>query len=55
MFKYSLMSIIILFLIFIGILDILDKYPYEVSGGQKQIVAVARVLITNDSYITYSL
>ena len=26
--------------------DILDKYPYEVSGGQKQRAAVARALIT---------
>ena len=30
----------------IGISDILDKYPYEVSGGQKQRAAVARALIT---------
>ncbi len=29
----------------LGILDILDKYPYEVSGGQKQRAAVARALI----------
>lgn len=28
------------------ILDLLDKYPYEVSGGQKQRAAVARALIT---------
>lgn len=27
--------------------DLLDKYPYEVSGGQKQRAAVARALITN--------
>lgn len=27
--------------------DILSKYPYEVSGGQKQRAAVARALITN--------
>ena len=27
--------------------DILNKYPYEVSGGQKQRCAVARALITN--------
>ncbi len=27
--------------------DILDKYPYEVSGGQKQRAAVARALITH--------
>ncbi len=26
--------------------DLLDKYPYEVSGGQKQRAAVARALIT---------
>lgn len=29
----------------LGILDILEKYPYEVSGGQKQRAAVARALI----------
>ena len=29
----------------LGILDILGKYPYEVSGGQKQCAAVARALI----------
>ena len=29
----------------LGILDILGKYPYEVSGGQKQLAAVARALI----------
>ena len=27
--------------------QLLDKYPYEVSGGQKQRAAVARALITN--------
>lgn len=31
----------------LGITDILAKYPYEVSGGQKQRAAVARALITN--------
>lgn len=30
----------------LGISDILSKYPYEVSGGQKQRAAVARALIT---------
>ena len=29
----------------LGILELLDKYPYEVSGGQKQRAAVARALI----------
>ena len=29
-----------------GITDILNKYPYEVSGGQKQRTAVARAVIT---------
>ena len=33
------------------ILDILGKYPYEVSGGQKQRAAVARALITNPKLI----
>lgn len=31
--------------------DILGKYPYEVSGGQKQRGAVARALITNPKLI----
>lgn len=31
----------------LGISDLLDKFPYEVSGGQKQRAAVARALITN--------
>ncbi len=31
----------------LGIEDILSKYPYEVSGGQKQRAAIARALITN--------
>lgn len=35
----------------IGITDILDKYPYEVSGGQKQRAAVARALITRPKLI----
>ena len=30
----------------LGITDILKKYPYEISGGQKQRCAVARALIT---------
>ena len=29
------------------ITELLEKYPYEVSGGQKQRCAVARALITN--------
>ena len=35
----------------LGIADILRKYPYEVSGGQKQRAAVARALITNPKLI----
>lgn len=31
----------------LGITELLNKYPYEVSGGQKQRAAVARALITN--------
>ena len=30
----------------LGISDLLEKYPYEVSGGQKQRAAVARAIIT---------
>lgn len=30
---------------------IIDKYPYEVSGGQKQKVAIARAIITNPSLL----
>ncbi len=33
------------------ITDILQKYPYEVSGGQKQRTAVARALITGPKLI----
>ena len=35
----------------LGIQSILDKYPYEVSGGQKQRAAVARALITHPRLI----
>ena len=35
----------------LGISDILGKYPYEVSGGQKQRCAVARALITQPELI----
>ncbi|MDD6305577.1 MAG: ABC transporter ATP-binding protein [Clostridiales bacterium] len=35
----------------LGIEDILPKYPYEVSGGQKQRAAVARALITKPQLI----
>lgn len=31
----------------LGISEILDKYPYEISGGQKQRTAAASALITN--------
>lgn len=31
--------------------DILEKYPYEVSGGQKQKTAIARALITKPQLI----
>lgn len=31
----------------LGITGLLGKYPYEVSGGQKQRAAVARAIITN--------
>lgn len=35
----------------LGIEEILDKYPYEVSGGQKQRAAVARAMITRPPII----
>lgn len=35
----------------LGITDILEKFPYEVSGGQKQRAAVARALITNPKLV----
>lgn len=35
----------------LGIKDILNKYPYEVSGGQKQRAAAARAIITNPKLI----
>lgn len=35
----------------LGIDDVLKKYPYEVSGGQKQRAAAARAIITQPSLI----
>ena len=35
----------------LGIDELLPKYPYEVSGGQKQRTAVARAIITNPQLI----
>ncbi len=35
----------------LGIEDLMKKYPYEVSGGQKQRAAVARALITHPRLI----
>lgn len=35
----------------LGITDLLKKYPYEISGGQKQCAAVARALITSPKLI----
>lgn len=35
----------------LGITELLSKYPYEVSGGQKQRAAVARALITDPQII----
>lgn len=35
----------------LGISELLEKYPYEVSGGQKQRAAVARALITKPQLV----
>ncbi len=35
----------------LSITEILEKYPYEVSGGQKQRAAVARALITRPQIV----
>lgn len=35
----------------LGIEKLLGKYPYEISGGQKQRAAVARALITNPQLV----
>ena len=35
----------------LGISDLLKKYPYEISGGQKQRTAVARAIITNPKLV----
>ncbi len=35
----------------LGISELLNKFPYEVSGGQKQRAAAARALITNPKII----
>ena len=34
-----------------GIRDILDKYPYHISGGQKQRTAASRAIVTHPSLI----
>lgn len=35
----------------LGIGDLLKKYPYQISGGQRQRAAVARAMITNPSLL----
>lgn len=35
----------------LGIKNILDKYPYQISGGQKQRAASARAIITNPKLV----
>ena len=35
----------------LGIIDVLNKYPFEMSGGQNQRVASARAIVTNPKLI----
>lgn len=35
----------------LNIMNLLEKYPYEMSGGQKQKIACARAMVTNPSLI----
>lgn len=35
----------------LGIKELLEKYPYEVSGGQKQRAAIARAIITSPELV----
>lgn len=35
----------------LGIEDILNRYPYEISGGQKQRTACARAIVTKPKII----
>jgi putative ABC transport system ATP-binding protein len=35
----------------LGIADVLEKFPYQVSGGQKQRAACARAIVNNQSLI----
>lgn len=35
----------------LGITDLLKKYPYEISGGQKQRTAIARAIITKPQLV----
>ena len=35
----------------LGLSELLGKFPYEISGGQKQRTAVARALITNPQLV----
>ena len=35
----------------LGIAEVLDKYPYQISGGQKQRAAAARAVITRPSLV----
>lgn len=35
----------------LGVAELLDKYPYQVSGGQAQRVAAARAIVANPSLV----
>ena len=45
--KRHIYFLLFISLFLVGCEDILDKYPYQVSGGQKQRCACARAIVNN--------